>query len=127
MSAAAQPLVVVTEWGARGAEFLGLLLLALGVAALLYRYVLARSRPPPLAATTAIAAAGLLAALLSPVLFSSDVYAYAAYGELARLGADPYAPAAPSLANERADQRGRVAMERNAADMRLRARFCRAR
>ncbi len=34
------------------------------------------------------------------MLFSSDVYAYAAYGELARLGADPYAHAAPSLAND---------------------------
>ncbi len=100
MSAAAQPLVVVTEWGARGAELLGLLLLALGVAALLYRHLLARSRPPPLAATIAIAAAGLLAAFFSPVLFSSDVYAYAAYGELARLGANPYAHAAPSLAND---------------------------
>jgi len=100
VSAAAQPLVVVTEWGARGAEFLGLLLLALGVAALLYRYVLARSRPPPLAATVAVAGAGLFAAFFSPVLFSSDVYAYAAYGELARLGADPYVRAAPSFAND---------------------------
>jgi len=100
VSAAAQPLVVVTEWGARGAELLGLLLLVLGVAALIYRYVLARSRPPPLAATAAIAAAGVLAAFFSPVIFSSDVYAYAAYGELAHLGANPYAPAAPSLAKD---------------------------
>jgi hypothetical protein len=100
VSAAAQPLVVVTEWGARGAVLLGLLLLVLGFAALIYRYVLARSRPPPFRATIAIAAAGLLAAFFSPILFSSDVYAYAAYGELARLGANPYAFAPSSLAKD---------------------------
>ena len=37
--------------------------------------------------------AGLAIAWCVPVLFSSDVYAYAAYGEMARIGLDPYAPA----------------------------------
>ena len=36
----------------------------------------------------------LACAWAAPALFSSDVYAYAAYGELARLGHDPYAHAA---------------------------------
>ena len=100
MSAAAQPLVVVTEWGARGAELLGLLLLVLGVTAQLYRRMLAHSQPPSLRAAMAIAAGGLLAAFFSPVLFSSDVYAYAAYGEMARLGANPYAHAGPRLLSD---------------------------
>jgi hypothetical protein len=96
VTSAAQPLVVVTEWGARGGVLLAVLLLALGGAALLYRFALTRSRPPSLAFTMAAAAGGLIAAAFSPVLFSSDVYAYAAYGELARIGADPYLRAAVS-------------------------------
>ncbi|HYL26457.1 MAG TPA: hypothetical protein VEW74_01415 [Candidatus Nitrosotalea sp.] len=39
-----------------------------------------------------LAAVGLAIAWFAPVLFSSDVYAYAAYGELARIGLNPYAP-----------------------------------
>lgn len=39
----------------------------------------------------ALAAIGAAIGWLSPVLFSSDVYAYAAYGEMARLGLNPYA------------------------------------
>jgi hypothetical protein len=44
-----------------------------------------------LRAVVGIAALALAAAWFVPVLFSSDVYAYAAYGELVRVGADPYA------------------------------------
>jgi hypothetical protein len=46
----------------------------------------------PARAIAAFAAAGLFVAWCSPLLFSSDVYAYAAYGELARIGLNPYAP-----------------------------------
>jgi hypothetical protein len=38
----------------------------------------------------------MILAWFAPVLFSSDVYAYAAYGELARLGLDPYVRVAPN-------------------------------
>ena len=97
MTDAAQPLVVVTDWGARGAALLAILLAAVAAAALLYRRAIMRSPPPRIAVTIAGAAAGLLLAAFSPVIFSSDVYAYAAYGDLARLGADPYARTALSL------------------------------
>ncbi|MGC1381413.1 MAG: hypothetical protein WA814_10385, partial [Candidatus Baltobacteraceae bacterium] len=90
----AQPLIVVTNWGLFGAAMLGVFLLALAVAALPYRKAArnAASASPWLALTAsalALAAAGTM-----PVLFSSDVYAYAAYGELARLGTSPYVHAA---------------------------------
>ena len=49
------------------------------------RYAL---RPRSIAALAALAAIG---AWCIPVMLSSDVYAYAAYGELARLGHNPYA------------------------------------
>jgi hypothetical protein len=53
--------------------------------------VLHRKNPFPLSTLIAICALALACAWLVPVLFSSDVYAYAAYGELARLGQNPYA------------------------------------
>lgn len=86
----AQPLVVVTEWGAQGALLLGLLFLAITAAAAPYWLALRRIDRLSLAGVTAIAVAALAVAWCLPVLFSSDVYAYAAYGELARLGLDPY-------------------------------------
>ncbi len=97
MNAASQPLLVVTEWGARGAFPLGALLLTLAAAGFFYRRALAR--PASLSAPTvaAIVAVALAAAWCAPLLFSSDVYAYAAYGELARLGLNPYAHAPPWL------------------------------
>ena len=97
MNAASQPLVVVTNWGAGGALPLGLLLLLLAAAGFLYRRALARASSLSIAMIAVAAAAALAAAWCSPMLFSSDVYAYAAYGELARLGLDPYAHAPPGL------------------------------
>jgi hypothetical protein len=47
----------------------------------------------------AVVAIAIAAAWCVPVLFSSDVYAYAAYGELARIGLNPYA-FAPRVAND---------------------------
>jgi len=90
-----QPLTVVTDAGTRGAWMVALLFAAIAAASLPYGWMLARKRAPPLAAQFAIGIAALAIAWCSPVLFSSDVYAYAAYGELARLGLNPYAYVAP--------------------------------
>lgn len=88
---AAQPLVVVTNWGAHGAILLFPLVAAIAVAGALYRQLLARADSLTLIRLTCIVAAALAAGWCVPVVFSSDVYAYAAYGELARLGFSPYA------------------------------------
>jgi alpha-1,6-mannosyltransferase len=85
-----QPLVVVTNWGAHGALLLGLLMLSIAAAGVAYWWALKRAERFSLWAVVAIAALGIAAAWCAPVLFSSDVYAYAAYGELARIGLDPY-------------------------------------
>ncbi len=95
----AQPLIVATNWGRFGAALLGVLLGALGIGAITYRRAIgsaASSSPLGIAIATGVA---LAAAWCMPVLFSSDVYAYAAYGELARLGHNPYAHAELSRAN----------------------------
>lgn len=84
------PLVVVTTWGARGASYLGLLFVVIAAAGVAYARVLPRSHRLTLPALIAIVALALAVAWCAPVLFSSDVYAYAAYGELARLGLNPY-------------------------------------
>lgn len=86
----AAPLVVVTNWGAFGAVLFGVLFLALGGASLAYRSLVCRRTPLSLAALATLSGLAIAAAWCAPVLFSSDVYAYAAYGELARLGIDPY-------------------------------------
>ncbi len=97
VNAASQPLVVATNWGAHGAFLLGVLFLAIAAAGIGYRRALARASTSSLPALAGIAAVGLAVAWCSPVLFSSDVYAYAAYGELARLGLDPYAHVPPGM------------------------------
>jgi hypothetical protein len=92
-----QPIVVVTNWGAFGAAQLLVLAIALTLATFAYLRIVAtpgRASSAGLASRSAIvgiAALALLGAWCLPVIFSSDVYAYAAYGELARRGADPYA------------------------------------
>jgi alpha-1,6-mannosyltransferase len=88
---ATQPLVVVTDWGAPGALLLGMLLLAVAAAGIIYWRLLAAPARLSLVGLTSLVAIGLAIAWCVPVLFSSDVYAYAAYGEMARLGLDPYA------------------------------------
>ncbi len=87
------PLVVVTNWGAQGVPFLGALLLALAAGAFLYWRALRRTQSLSPIVIFIAATAALAAAWLVPVLFSSDVYAYAAYGEMTRLGLNPYAHA----------------------------------
>jgi hypothetical protein len=86
-----QPLLVVTDWGRAGAVPVAALLAGIAVAAVGYLYALRRSRPVPLLGIVLMSGAGMAIALCAPVFFSSDVYAYAAYGEMARLGMNPYA------------------------------------
>jgi hypothetical protein len=90
---AQQPLHVATDWAAAGAVPLGALLATVAVAAFFYWRMLARTDALPLPIVLALSAAGLAIAWCAPVLFSSDVYAYAAYGEMARIGLNPYFPA----------------------------------
>jgi hypothetical protein len=91
----AQPFPIVTAWHAYGALHLGMLFgaIAIGGAAyvLLLRAFACGQEPLSLAAVVACAAGGLIAAFAWPLAFSSDVYAYAAYGDLAAHGANPYA------------------------------------
>ena len=93
----AQPLVVVTNWGVFGAALVAVLIVALAVAGTSYVSLLRTHDAPSPGALVLTSLAALLAASLVPVLFSSDVYAYAAYGALANRGIDPYlrAPALP--------------------------------
>lgn len=84
----AQPLVVVTAWGWRGATALATLGGVLAVASV--AYLSALRRPPRSRAVIPVVALALAAGFAAPAVFSSDVYAYAAYGDLAARGADPY-------------------------------------
>ena len=93
MSAAPQPLTVITDWGAAGVAPLGALLAAVAVAAVLYCRALRRPHRLPLHVVLALTASGLAIGWCAPALFSSDVYAYAAYGEMARIGLNAYAQA----------------------------------
>jgi hypothetical protein len=85
------PLVVVTNWGVAGVPLLGGVLLACAAGAVAYWRALRQTYPVSLKTACAAAAVALAAAWFVPVLFSSDVYAYAAYGEMARIGLNPYA------------------------------------
>ena len=90
MTTVAQPIVVVTDWGEHAFGPLAVLIGFIALAGVLYWRMLARGDVFSLPALIALATLGLAAAWCAPVIFSSDVYAYAAYGELARLGLDPY-------------------------------------
>ena len=85
------PLVVVTNWGSAAVPLLGGVLLACAAGGVAYWRALRQNYPVSLKTACAAAAVGLAAAWFVPVLFSSDVYAYAAYGEMARIGLNPYA------------------------------------
>jgi len=91
----AQPLAVVTYWQGFGTRLWIALSAAIAVAAIGYFLVLrACSREdvsaPSMASIIALCALSCAIALGFPVLFSSDVYAYAAYGDMALHGMDPY-------------------------------------
>ena len=98
----AQPLPVVTAWSGFGAATFAIFALTLGaagLAAFLYAAAIRDALPAPsLDRTTWLCAiAAALAALTWPAVYSSDVYAYAAYGEMALHGLDPYLAAPPEF------------------------------
>ncbi|MDQ2858083.1 MAG: hypothetical protein M3R53_05445 [Candidatus Eremiobacteraeota bacterium] len=90
----AQPLIVVTAWGNYGAACFAILAVCvLGTTLLALVAALARNAPDSRRGTVAVlttVALALAACLAWPFIFSSDVYAYAAYGDMARQGLDPY-------------------------------------
>ena len=88
----AQPLVVVTYWQSFGALMWLTLFGAVAVASVGYVFAI-KSAPRHLRMTMLISALACAAALAFPVVFSSDVYAYAGYGNMALHGMDPYAHA----------------------------------
>jgi len=91
-----QPLVVVTGWGAYGRIVFEVLLAMLAAATIAYYHAIRHLWDDDVRyelhvwTIVSIAGAAALCAWLVPYTFSSDVYAYAAYGELARLGQNPY-------------------------------------
>lgn len=85
----AQPLPVATAWGGFGT--LSLLLLAATLLAAFVPYARLLRNPPSVRVTIGIVATALFAGAFFTPLFSSDVYAYAAYGEMSRIGLNPYA------------------------------------
>jgi hypothetical protein len=95
----AQPVAVVTGWGAFGGALWAVLAGTMLTAALCAWAVVRMLRVAPLPSGAGLAvliltAAGALAAALTwPVIFSSDIYAYATYGEQALRGIDPAAHA----------------------------------
>jgi alpha-1,6-mannosyltransferase len=90
----AQPVPVVDTWGAFGGACFAILAATIAVASIAL-VVLLRSiatdgtRVNALVACT-VAAVALVGAAAWPFVFSSDTYAYAAYGEMAARGIDPY-------------------------------------
>lgn len=94
----AQPLAVVTYWHTFGsfmwfALFLGVAFAAIAYA-LVLRSLLTRDTHRSASTIAGVCAASILAVaacLAFPVIFSSDVYAYAAYGAMSLHGLDPYA------------------------------------
>jgi hypothetical protein len=88
----AQPLIVATTWGWYGALCTAVLLVSLAIAMFFYLRAMRATDPPPMRSILMAIGASLAAGMFWTPLFSSDVYAYAAYGEMARLGLDPYIP-----------------------------------
>lgn len=87
-----QPLIVATYWQQFGATVSCVLLCVLLVTGAFYVLALryAWDGRLPLRAVCIISALSCAAALAFPVVFSSDVYAYAAYGSMVLHGIDPY-------------------------------------
>ena len=94
----AQPIPVVPTWGSAGIVPVAILLITIALALIVYLAAL-RHEAPPRRFTLLCAAATLAVGFLWLPIFSSDTYAYAAYGELARLGLNPYANIVPPDGN----------------------------
>ncbi|MBV8148153.1 MAG: hypothetical protein JO092_03585 [Candidatus Eremiobacteraeota bacterium] len=87
-----QPIAVVTNWHAFGAMLFAIVFAACAIGTIAH---LATVRSAPnIRFIVAACVVAIGCAWLMPVIFSSDVYAYAAYGELFRIGGDPYGHAA---------------------------------
>lgn len=97
----AQPLPVATAWHGYGIAGLAILVATVFAAAAglvaAVRAIGPDAGPRDAALVAIVAAAALAAAGTWPVVFSSDVYAYAAYGSLALAGHDPYAAVPASV------------------------------
>lgn len=90
----AQPLTVVTYWQQFGAQMWLAFAVAIAIAAIGYVAALGHAS---LRATVTMSVLACAAALFFPVVFSSDVYAYAGYGDMALHGISPYAHARIAL------------------------------
>jgi hypothetical protein len=92
----AQPLIVATSWGNYGTIAFAILAVTVAMAALCLAIVARRLAPSAerndVVAITLVAAFAIAAAFAWPFVFSSDVYAYAAYGSMENQGLDPYVP-----------------------------------
>ena len=93
----AQPLLVVTAWGEYGALAFALLAATLALATIALFVASSRSGALEARERAIVGAATVCACFAWPFIFSSDVYAYAAYGDLANRGITPYALAPPNL------------------------------
>jgi hypothetical protein len=95
-----QPLVVATAWGSFGGVAFAILaataLLAALFLVLAVRRLSADGEPGDVWTVVLVAALALAGAFAWPFVFSSDTYAYAAYGAMAGQGLDPYAPLPPT-------------------------------
>jgi hypothetical protein len=87
-----QPVAVVTAWGWSGVTAWMIYSATMLLAGIAYGFAIARSRETPLIAILAGSALACCAALAFRFIFSSDVYAYAAYGALSATHHDPYIP-----------------------------------
>lgn len=86
----AQPLAVVTSWGWSGVAAWALYAVTMALAGIAYGRTIVRAAAYNALAIRLATALSLVAALAFRFLFSSDVYAYAAYGALAATGENPY-------------------------------------
>ena len=84
----AQPIVVTTAWGNYGALLCAVLFVTLGAVFLAYPHLLRGN--VTLRESLLACVLSLIAGFIWLPLFSSDVYAYAAYGEMNRIGLNPY-------------------------------------
>jgi len=90
----AQPLPVVDTWGAFGGACFAILAATIAVASValvvLLRSIANEESHVRGLAICVVSAIALTGAAAWPFVFSSDAYAYAAYGEMAARGLDPY-------------------------------------